>query len=182
MNSLEERMWVIVVEIVPAAGQFRKSDSFDALRQRLAVRDWNDRILISPEEGDRGQLCDFVRMEIKRVALTPPIHETAHRPREGARSPAARIHRAQLGDVTDWKLVAPRPQGQTRSEGHQRLPKALDNARNGREAQEENDLFAQTTRRSQDQATNTRAADFQEHQRDASTKGVADDIHPLSWL
>jgi hypothetical protein len=170
MNSFEERLWIIVVEIVPAAGELRKPDSFDAPCQRLAMRDRNDRIQISPEDGDRGQVRDFVRMTAKGVALTAPIHETAHRPRESACGPAAGVHRTQRGNVTAWELVAPPPQRQTRSEGHERLPKTLDNARNGREAQEEDNFLAQAARRSQDEPANTWTADFQEHQRNSSTK------------
>src|ERR1019366_5114382 len=139
---------------MPAARELRQRDGRNAQGERLAVRDRKDRVAISPEHGDRWKVGDLVHVTIERMALTAPIHETVHGPRERACASSPRVHRTQLCDVTQRKLVAPSPERQARSEGHERLSKPLDHTGDAREAQQEGYLLAQSARRREDEATN----------------------------
>ena len=60
MYRTEEGRRVVVVKVVPATFDLMKSNAIDRLRERPPVRNRNDRIAISPENGHRREMTDFM--------------------------------------------------------------------------------------------------------------------------
>jgi hypothetical protein len=125
-NGAQERTAVVVMESVPATSEFLEPDPFDSVGQRSSVRWRNDCVAIPPENGDRRKVVDLVRVQEKRMSLTPPIHEGTHRPRKCSGAPSARVHHARVDDVTRSQLRPPSTQKEPGADRHERLPDALD--------------------------------------------------------
>src|SRR5579859_2914666 len=82
-----ERSGLLVVEIVSAAVELVENDPFDRLHEGSTLRDGNDRVTISPTQGDGRELGDLVSMLVERTPLAAPVDHITHGAREGARRP-----------------------------------------------------------------------------------------------
>jgi hypothetical protein len=58
---LQKRLGVVVMKVVPAAGELHETGPLHCLEQGLAVRDGDNGISIAPEHHDRRQIAEFVR-------------------------------------------------------------------------------------------------------------------------
>ncbi|HMI84516.1 MAG TPA: hypothetical protein VK550_10505 [Polyangiaceae bacterium] len=70
---------------VSAATELPELDSFDERRECPTMGSGDDRVTISPKDGDRGEFGKFVSALEECATLATPINHVSHRSRERAR-------------------------------------------------------------------------------------------------
>jgi len=115
---------LLIVEIMPTAVELPEKSPFDRFDECTTLRDGNDRVTITPTEGDGRELGDLVSLLEERATLATPVDHVAHRSRERARGPRHGVHRAELPDLLLRKSRAIAMQRDSRSKCN-RIPSTV---------------------------------------------------------
>ncbi len=164
-------MWIVSTALEPD-----EADTLERLDERPSVRDRNDPVANAPEDGDRRELRDLVRVVEERLALSTPVDDVPDGPRECSRGTGLGVHRRELSDLFSREGRVPEKR-EVRPYSHERLPEGFDDEGRRRETKRCTDLPPQASRCHEDEPSDSLGALAQEHLRDPTAERVPHDVH-----
>jgi hypothetical protein len=150
--------------------------SIEHAREGLTLVDGNERVAISPQNEERRKLFDFIHTVQEVPALTAPVDDVAHRPREGACRARLRIQSAELLDLLSGYPSPGPAERQVRSKGHERLAEILDDPGERREAEPSADPLAETAGGDENEPSDPLGTLEEEHLCNAPAERVTHDV------
>jgi hypothetical protein len=177
LERAHEKLWLLPVGEMAAPRETRQCRSLDDRRRRDGVRDWNDRVALTPKERYGRQVAHLAG-SIEKVAMLPaPVDDVPNAAREGARGAGYGIDPRELRDLVLVVCATGRVEGELRTPRHEWLAESLDDIWSRSEPKRHSDSATEASGGDEREPANASAI-LEEHPlRDASAVRMADEIH-----